>query len=341
MLQKMAKILGFFIFCTDICELIDKLVTPITLLNTHKKLELANLPEVRGYGHVEFLAKQMVEGFITGLHRSPFHGFSVEFAEHRLYNTGESTRHMDWKVYAKTDRLYTKRYEEETNLRCQILLDISPSMYYPQQDKGKLAFSILGAGAIAYMLQKQKDALSLCTFADGISLHTPTKSTPSHLNKIFIALEALWNSTESTKAGNTNITETLHQIADKIHRRSLVVIFSDMFDRTTEAETLFSALQHLKHNQHEVLLFHVSDKQTEQDFNFEDRPTEFIDLESGERLKLQPSQVRESYRAHQTQFYKDLKLKCGQYKIEFIEADIKQGFEEILSAYLVKRAKMK
>ncbi len=306
-----------------------------------KKLDLAQLAEVREFGHIEFLAKQLVEGFITGLHRSPFHGFSVEFAEHRLYNTGESTRHIDWKVYAKTDRLYTKRYEEETNLRCQLLLDVSPSMYYPAEDRGKLSFGLLASAAIAYMLQKQKDAVSLCTFAEEIKLHLPTKSTPSHLNKIFIALQSLWESKDLPTAKNTAIAETLHQIADKIPRRSLVVIFSDMFERVQETEQLFAALQHLKHNQHEVLLFHVTDRQTEYEFDFAERPTEFIDLETGEKIKLQPSQVRESFKKHQEQFYQDLKLRCGQYKIDLIETDIRQGFEEILYAYMVKRSKMK
>jgi len=306
-----------------------------------KNLTLANLAEVRGFGHIEFLAKQLVEGFITGLHRSPFHGFSVEFAEHRLYNTGESTRHIDWKVYAKTDRIYTKRYEEETNLRCQLLVDISPSMYYPAENNGKLSFALLASAAIAYMLQKQKDAVSLCTFSDEIQLHTPTKSTPSHLNKLFIALQSLWENKEKPALKTTAIADTLHQIADKIPRRSLVVIFSDMFERTNETEQLFAALQHLKHNKHEVLLFHVNDQATEFNFDFDERPTEFIDLETGEKIKLQPSQVREAFKTHQEAFYKDLKLRCGQYKIDLIETDIKQGFDEILYAYLVKRSKMK
>jgi uncharacterized protein (DUF58 family) len=306
-----------------------------------KSLSLTNLTEIREFGHIEFLAKQLVEGFITGLHRSPFHGFSVEFAEHRLYNTGESTRHIDWKVFAKTDRLYTKRYEEETNLRCQILLDVSSSMYYPRENYGKITFSILAAGAIAYMLQKQKDAVSLCTFAENIEHHTPTKSTPSHIHKIFLALENLMKETEKQSTRQTSIAETMHQIADKIHRRSLVIIFSDMFENQQNMEAIFSALQHLKHNQHEVLLFHVNDKKTEQDFQFDERPTEFIDLETGQKVKLQPSQIRSFYQKQQQDFYKNLKLRCGQYRIDFIEADIQQGFEQILHAYLVKRAKMR
>ncbi|MCS6822358.1 MAG: DUF58 domain-containing protein [Microscillaceae bacterium] len=302
-------------------------------------MDLQNLAQIREFGNIEFLAKQLVEGFITGLHRSPFHGFSVEFAEHRLYNTGESTRHIDWKVYAKTDRLYTKRYEEETNLRCQLLLDVSSSMYYPTENKGKITFSIMAAAAIAYMLQKQKDAISLCTFSDKIETHTPTKSTPSHVHKLFLQLQNLL--AQESKGKTTIIADTLHEIADKINKRSLVIIFSDMFAHFQQTDALFSALQHLKHNQHEVLLFHVFDQQTELIFDFEDRPYEFIDLETGQRLKLQPAQIKQYYQRQVEIFYQQLKLKCGQYKIDFIEADIARGFDQVLYAYLIKRSRMK
>lgn len=296
---------------------------------------MLDLAKIREYGNVEFLAKQLVEGFITGLHKSPFHGFSVEFAEHRLYNTGESTRYIDWKVFGKTDRLYVKRYEEETNLRCHILIDTSSSMYYPEKTNGKITFSTMAAGALAYMLQKQRDAVSLLTFSDGIEIQTPIKSTPSHIHKIFMDLESLLQKPKPQK--RTAVVETLHEIAEKIHKRSLVVIFSDMFDDINNSDRLFSAMQHLRHNMHEVLLFHVTDKNTEEEFNFEERPYEFVDLETGEKVKAQPSQVKEQYQTAIKEFYHDLKLKCGQYKIDFIEADINQGFDPILSAFLVKR----
>ena len=298
---------------------------------------MLDLAKIREYGNVEFLAKQLVEGFITGLHKSPFHGFSVEFAEHRLYNTGESTRYIDWKVFGKTDRLYVKRYEEETNLRCHILIDTSSSMYYPEKTNGKITFSTMAAGAIAYILQKQRDAVSLLTFSDGIEIQTPIKSTPSHIHKIFMDLETILQKPKPLKL--TTVVETLHEIAEKIHKRSLVVIFSDMFDDINNSERLFSAMQHLRHNMHEVLLFHVTDKNTEEEFNFEERPYEFVDLETGEKVKAQPSQIKEQYKAAIKEFYHDLKLKCGQYKIDFIEADINQGFDPILSAFLVKRRK--
>ncbi len=298
-----------------------------------------DLNQIRNFGNIEFLAKQLVEGFITGLHKSPFHGFSVEFAEHRLYNTGESTRHIDWKVYGKTDRLYTKRYEEETNLRCQLLIDVSPSMFYPQANKGKITFSVMAAACLAYMLQKQKDAVSLCTFDDKIITHTPTRSTPSHVHKLLLLLQNLLQTDKPT--GGTAVAEVLHEMADKIPRRSLVVIFSDMFDTAAQSERVFPALQHLKHNQHEVLLFHVMDKKTEGDFEFEDRPHEFIDLESGQRLKVQPAQIKDHYRQQIRTFNTELKLKCGQYKIDLVETDIAEGFDHILKSYLAKRASMR
>jgi uncharacterized protein (DUF58 family) len=297
-----------------------------------------DLSKIREYAHVEFLAKQLVEGFITGLHRSPFHGFSVEFAEHRLYNNGESTRHLDWKVYAKTDKLYVKRYDEETNLRCQIVLDTSSSMAYPQKTKDKLRFGTLAAGALALMLQKQRDAVSLMTFSEGIDVHTEAKSTSTHLHKIFMELENVLNQSQEKK--KTAVVNTLHTLAEKIHRRSLVILFSDMFDDMEQSEKIFTALQHLKHNKHEVLLFHIVDKKTELDFEFEERPYEFIDLESGQKLKLQPAEVKARYTETVKNYLHELKLKAGQYKIDFIEVDVAGGFDSVFSAFLSKRAKM-
>ncbi|MEO6685263.1 MAG: DUF58 domain-containing protein [Dyadobacter sp.] len=298
-----------------------------------------DLAKVREFGNLEFLAKQLVEGFITGLHKSPFHGFSVEFAEHQLYNTGESTRNIDWKVFAKTDRLYVKRYEEETNLRCHILLDTSSSMYYPEENYGKMTFSLMAAASLTYLLQRQKDAVSLCTFSDAIEIQTAVKSTPSHVHKIMQELNGLLQ--KSRPLQKTSVASIIHLLAEKIHKRSLVVIFSDMFENIEDADLIFSALQHLRHNLHEVLLFHVTDKKTEESFAFENRPYEFIDLESGEKIKVQPDQVRESYQKFVGDFYQKLKLKCGQYKIDFIEADIAQGFDPVLMAYLAKHSKMR
>jgi uncharacterized protein (DUF58 family) len=300
---------------------------------------MIDFQKVRQYANIELLAKQMVEGFITGLHKSPYHGFSVEFAEHRLYNNGESTRHVDWKVYAKTDRLYTKRYEEETNLRCQILIDNSSSMFYPQENMGKISFSIFAAACLSYMLQKQRDAVGITTFSNEIEWQSPIKSTSLHIHNLFVQLQRMIEQKSVQK--KTAAASIIHQIADKIHRRSLIVIFSDMFENVQKTDDIFAALNHLKHNQHEVLLFHVVDKKTESDFNFSDRPHEFIDLETGEKLKVQPSQIREIYKQKTAELFYQLKLKCGQFGIDFIEADIGKDIDQILLPYLIKRSKMK
>ncbi len=294
--------------------------------------------KIKEYGGLEFLARQMVEGFITGMHKSPYHGFSVEFAEHRLYNTGESTRHIDWKVFARTDRLYTKRFEEETNLRCYIVLDHSSSMYYPAADYGKMKFAVLASAALAYLLHKQRDAVGLFTFSEDIETQSQVKSTSSHIQKLFLQLNDLLESSPTLQ--KTNVPEVLHQVAEKIHKRSLVIIFSDMFQSQQGQEAIFSALQHLKHNRHEVLVFHVTDKATELDFSFEDRPYEFMDLERGEKIKLTPSAVKTSYYNAMAAYISTLKLRCGQLKIDLVEADIRDDFDKILTEYLIKRSKL-
>lgn len=298
-----------------------------------------NMRETTQPGSLELLARQLVEGFITGLHKSPYHGFSVEFAEHRLYNEGESTRHIDWKIYGRTDKLFTKQYEEETNLRCLIAVDTSSSMFYPADSKTKIKFSAYVAGALATMLSRQRDAVGLCLFSDKIETLTPIKSTATHVQKLYTHLEHALAKTQKT-ASRTNVARVLHEVAEKIHKRSLVVIFSDMFDGDN-TEELFKALQHLKHNKHEVIVFHVTDTETELLLNFEDRPHEFIDMESGEKLKLNPADVRGIYKKESDQFYKALKMRCTQYKIDFVEADVRQDVNLILQTYLIKRSKMR
>ena len=297
------------------------------------------LADVQKFENMEFLAKQLVEGFITGLHQSPYHGFSVEFSEHRLYNSGESTRHIDWKVFARTDKLFVKRYEEETNLRCHLLLDVSPSMYYPVETHGKIRFSILCAAAIATLLRKQRDAVGLVTFADTVQLQTPVRSTASHLHTLLLLLQQQLEATPARSG--TEVPGVIHQIAQQIPKRSLVIIFSDMLGRNEDAEATFSALQHLKHQKHEVLIFHVMDRKTEEEFDFAERPYIFVDVETGQELKLQPSQVREHYKTAVENYKRELALKCGQYKIDFVPVDISEPFDKVLYSYLVKRAKVR
>lgn len=309
-------------------------------------MDLLDNLEVKDLGNLEMLAKQVVEGFIIGLHKSPFHGFSVEFAEHRLYNQGESTRNIDWKVYARTDKLFTKRFEEETNLRCQIVMDTSSSMFFPDESDvkpgnayiNKARFSALAAAALMNLLQKQRDAFGITLFDESVRLHTQCKSSTMHYRLMLTHLHQFINNPTSDK--NTAAAKALHEVAESIHRRSLVVIFSDMFEQMEDNDHLFAALQHLKHNKHEVILFHVTDKSKELDFDFENRPYIFIDMESGERLRLQPKQVKQHYVEQVDKFMQQLKFKCLQYKIDFVEADISRGFRTVLQSYLVKRSKM-
>ncbi len=298
-----------------------------------------NRLKIEPFKKLELFAKKVVEGFITGMHKSPFHGFSVEFAEHRLYNTGESTRHIDWKLFARSNKLFVKRYEEETNLRCQIVLDVSASMQFPKDsENNKLNFSVYAAAALCELLKQQRDAFGLTLFENEIVKHFAPKGSPSHQKLIYNTLEEILDKNFESK--NTSAAKTLNQIAEIIHQRSLVVIFSDMFEDNSENEELFSALQHLKYRKHEVVLFHVVDKAKEIDFEFENKPYHFIDLESGEEIKLNPSQIKEQYQQSINQYKDLLKLKCGQYKIDFVEADINKGFDNILYTYLVKRNKM-
>ncbi|HRN40674.1 MAG TPA: DUF58 domain-containing protein, partial [Vicingus sp.] len=256
-----------------------------------------DIQQIQQYSKLELIARQVVEGFITGLHKSPFHGFSVEFAEHRLYNTGESTRHVDWKLYGRTDKLFLKRYEEETNLRCQLVIDASSSMYFPEIDYAsdkfnKLKFSIYASAAIMNLMKKQRDAAGLSIFSDKLDVHTPAKSNTVHHKYLIHELENLINKPNVNK--KTFVIKSLHTIAESVHKRSLIILFSDMMENTGQQEELFSALQHLKHNKHEVILFHTVDKDKEIDFNFENRPYQFIDLESGEEIKLHPNEVKEN-----------------------------------------------
>ena len=308
-------------------------------------MQLITNDQVRDLGNLELLARQVVEGFIIGLHKSPFHGFSVEFAEHRIYNQGEPTRNIDWKVFARTDKMYTKRYEEETNLRCQIVIDNSSSMYFPEVGResedyvNKIRFATLSAASLMNLLMKQRDAFALSFFNEQVDLHTRPKSSTTHYRLMLTYLQQLID--HPTHDVKTSAAAALHQIADSIHRRSLVILFSDMFDATEREEELFAALQHLKHAKHEVVLFHTIDKAREIDFEFENRPYEFIDMETGDRVKLQPQQVKDYY-VQQVAAYQDrLRLKCLQYKIDYVEADIHAGFRPILQQYLVKRARMR
>ena len=298
------------------------------------------------FGRLELLAKQAVEGFITGMHKSPYHGFSVEFAEHRAYNTGESTRHIDWKLYGRTDKMFVKRFEEETNLRCNVIIDRSGSMYYPQTRKAdelnKIQFGIQSAASLIYLMRSQRDAVGLTLFGKGIELSTPAKSSLTHQGYLFNELEKIYDLENGSES--SDIVNALHMMAEKTHKRSLIVVISDFMDtlfRNNEDQSkLFEALQHLRYNKHEVILFHVKDKSLEEDFEFSNRPYEFIDMETGEKIKLQSNQLKEQYVAKMKAKKEEMTNKCLQYNIDYVDADINDGFVSVLQKYLVKRSKM-
>lgn len=300
------------------------------------------------YKTLDFYARQVVEGFITGRHKSPFHGFSVEFSDYRQYNTGESTRNIDWHLYGRTDKLFVKQFEEETNLRCQVMVDQSTSMYYPIEHQGeidhpnKLTFSAYAAAVLFELLYRQRDAFGLTLFSDGIDQFTPCRSNITHQRYLLSLLDAVIQpvSAEKRPLRNTHIAETLHLAAEQLHRRSLVVIFTDALVRADERETLFDALRHLRHNKHEVILFHTYDRAQEVDLAFDARPHRFIDLESGHELRLQPQEVAEAYRKRMETLFAELKQRAIQYHIDYIPVDIAQGFHPIMLPFLLKRSKL-
>jgi len=303
-----------------------------------------DIEQFHQFDNLELIAHEVVEGFITGLHRSPFHGFSVEFAEHRLYNQGESTKHIDWKLFARTDKLFVKQYEEETNLRCQLVIDTSSSMLFPYSKgkkrlQNKLAFSVYTAAALIYLLRKQRDAVGLSLFSDEIEFHTEPRISSVNAELMYGKLSELIQPENAHLRKNTNTTQVLHQIAENIHKRSLVIIFSDMLE-SEGSDELFSALQHLRYNKHEVILYHVTHHSLEREFAYSNRPHKFVDLESGQSIKFNPWEVKKHYVSTVGSYFDELKVKCGQYQIDLAEADINKDFKQVLLSYLVKRKRL-
>lgn len=298
------------------------------------------LEDISFFSTLEFNAKQVVEGFITGLHKSPFHGFSVEFAEHRLYNPGESTRFVDWKLFARSEKLFVKRFEEETNLRANIILDISSSMMFPfKENNTKLHFSVICATALMYLLRNQRDAVGLSLFDNEIRLNTGSKLSAVHAKWMMNELEKLIQPDFQALNRVTSASESLHLIAESTHRRSLTIVFSD-FISNESVEDIFSALQHLRFKKHDVIVFHVIDKNHELSFDYSHRPHRFVDMETQQELKLNPAEIRENYIKTMTQHSEDLKFRCGQNSIDIVEADINQEFSQVLMPFLIKRAKL-
>ncbi|WP_417354094.1 DUF58 domain-containing protein [Flavobacterium sp.] len=305
------------------------------------KLE-SQLEKISSFGHLELLANQIVEGFISGMHKSPFHGFSSEFAEHKVYNPGESTRHIDWKLFAKTDRLYTKRYEEETNLRCHIILDNSSSMHYPALKdvqpfyENKIGFSVLASAVLMDLLKRQRDAVGLSVYSDSYEFYAPEKGSGRHHRMLLNKLEDVLQ--KPGEAKNTDTITYLHQIAQKMHRRSMIILFTDMF-QAEDNEALFNALRHLKHNKHKVVLFHVMDKKTEFSFDFDNTPRKFVDLETGEQVNLFAENIKEEYEKRIADYFRKIEETCMQYRIKYVPVSVDEKFEKILLTYLVEKQK--
>ena len=280
---------------------------------------------------------------MTGIHKSPFHGFSAEFAEHKIYNNGDSTRHIDWKLFAKTDKLYTKRYEEETNMRCHIILDQSASMYYPninqtqELEYNKIEFSALASAVLLHILKKQRDAAGLSLYDQTHTFYASEKASERHYRMLVSILEKVTFSPPQNTT--TNTYEVLHQISEQLRRRSMIFLFTDLFQSDIEAPKLFEALRHLKYNKHELVLFHVYDKTTEFSLEFENTPKRFVDIETGNFLDLFPKTSQKKYTAAVDSYFESLRLKCAQYKINYVDVDIRQGFEKVMITYFEKRHK--
>lgn len=292
---------------------------------------------------LELLAKQVVEGFITGLHKSPYQGFSVEFSEHRLYNQGESTKNIDWKLFGRTDKLYVKRFEEETNLRCQVVLDVSSSMNYKSSDKeiSKIKYSVICLASIIELLRRQRDAVGLTTFSDTIIDHISAKSSKSHNQFLFEKLEELLS--KPLIESKTTFVETLHQVAEVINQRSLVVIFTDFFDYKNDQfrlDEMIDAMSHLKHKKHDVIVFHVADFKTEKDFDFNEKWLNLIDLETGEELKLDTKDFKEEYSKYMKAYFNKIEQELGSRSIDFVQVDVEKNPKDVLLPFLLKRSKM-
>ena len=301
------------------------------------------LHQAEGFVNLDLLAQQVVEGYISGIHKSPFHGFSAEFSEHKIYNSGESTRHIDWKLFAKTDKLYTKRYEEETNLRCHLILDNSASMHYPRIKNqslsrlNKIGFSVLASACLMHVLKRQRDAVGLSVYSDTFEFYAPEKGSERHHHMLLNSLNAVL--LNSAKNKSTDTYTYLHQIAEKLKRRSLVFLFTDMFQADKEEAKLFEALRHLKYNKHEVVLFHVLDFQKEMNFDFENTPSRFTDVETGDQVDLYASNIQQNYQKAVEAYISRLKMECAKYRIKYVAADINKNFDTVLTTYMVERQK--
>ena len=278
---------------------------------------------------MDLRARLVVEGFLTGLHESPYHGFSVEFAEHRPYGPGDPIRFIDWKVWGRTDRYYIKEYVEETNLKAYLLMDISASMGYSSNGLSKLEYGTYLAAALSYLMLSQQDAVGLLVFDEVIRKYLPPKSVMGYLHPLLTELDGL-------KPGRgTDVSRVLHHLAERIKRRGLIILISDLFD---DPERVMTGLKHFRHKKHEVIVFHVLDPQ-ERGFDFK-RDGVFVDLETGERLTVQPWHIKRAYRELMGTFADWYKRECRQHRIDYVLLDTATDYDVALVQYLTKRKRI-
>ena len=297
------------------------------------------MPDIRDYlrpdvvsrlSRLDLVARLVVEGFITGLHQSPYHGFSVEFSEYRQYMPGDPIRDLDWKVYGKTDRLYVKQYEEETNLKAYLLLDASASMRYGSERLNKFQYAAYTAAALAHLMLRQRDAVGLVAFDASIRTYIPPRSVGSHLHTLLHALQAA-----GPEGTDTDLSNTFHDLAERIKRRGLIVVFSDLLD---DPQAVLSGLKHFRHRKHEVIVFHILDPR-ERDLAF-NRETRFVDLETGSRIATEPWHIAPDYRAHMEGLIDRFRKECRESLIDYILLDTTEPFDTALFNYLAKRKRL-
>ena len=274
-------------------------------------------------------ARLVVEGYIIGQHKSPFHGFSVEFAEHRAYGPGDEIRHIDWKLYGKTDRFFVKQYEEETNLRSYILLDTSRSMEYKSNKISKLDYGNYLSAAMAYLMINQQDSVGLTLFDNQIQTFIPPRSKPSHVNTILTHLD------KTGSGRDTDVGIVLHEMAERIKKRGLIILISDLFDET---ENIINGLKHFRHNKQEIIVFHVMDRK-ELNFDFSNR-TKFKDMETDEQITTEPWKIRKIYQKAIQSYQDELRLRCREQKIDYVPLFTDQNLDLALNEYLKKRQRL-
>ena len=293
------------------------------------KKKILNPETVAVLDSMSLRARLIVEGYIIGQHRSPFHGYSVEFAEHRSYEPGDEVRHIDWKLFAKTDRLFVKRFEEETNLSAHIILDISKSMTYESNNITKLNYANSLTAALCYLMIKQQDAVGLIKFSNVINTFIPSNSKPSHLKIIFDSLS------DDQTGNDTKIESILHEIAERISKRGLIVLISDLLDNP---DNIINGLKHFRHNKQEIIVFHIFDRE-EIDFNYSN-PTKFIDMETSEEIITEPWHIRSNYKDMLNEHQALFKKKCHENLIDYLPIITDQNLYLCLAEYLKKRKKL-